>query len=156
MLQVSATGALFRSIHCTRTRTRRAKLPTQLRLFWRARCIVYPPPSRPEHTTSPMELVATLRLATLRSTLPQQRTPPRPSTPRMTLERQRSPRIARRLMPLLCVAAQARYLSLSPSPAWREEAQSRHALNSDGDATIIEALNYPLVFSVASLLCRGT
>ena len=45
---------------------------------------------------SPMELVTTLRLVMLRSTLPQQqhRTPPRPSTPRMTLKGQRNPRIA--------------------------------------------------------------
>ena len=45
---------------------------------------------------SPMELVATLRLAMLRSTLPQQQhhTPPRPPTPLMTLKGQRNPRIA--------------------------------------------------------------
>ena len=51
---------------------------------------------RPEHTMSPMELVATLRLAMLPSTLPQQhhRTPPRPFTPRIALEGQRNPRIS--------------------------------------------------------------
>ena len=45
---------------------------------------------------SPLELVATIRLAMLRSTLPQQQhhTPPRPCTPRMTLKGQRSPRRA--------------------------------------------------------------
>ena len=50
----------------------------------------------PEHTMSPMELVATIRLAMLRSTLPQQQhhTPPRPSTPCMTLKGQRNPHIA--------------------------------------------------------------
>ena len=51
---------------------------------------------RPEHTMSPMELVATLRLAMLRSTLQQQHhhTSPRPSTPCMTLKGQRNPRTA--------------------------------------------------------------
>ena len=65
-----------------------------------------PPPhhtteiGRPEPTMSPMELVATLLLAMLRSTLPQYHTPPRPSTPRMTLKGQRNPRkaVARRLL----------------------------------------------------------
>ena len=51
---------------------------------------------RPEHTMSPMELVATIRLAMLRSTLPQQHhhTPPRPSTSSMTLKGQRNTPIA--------------------------------------------------------------
>ena len=50
----------------------------------------------PGHIMSPIELVATIRPAMLRSTLPQQQhhTPPRPSTPRMALKGQRNPRIA--------------------------------------------------------------
>ena len=43
------------------------------------------------------------------------------------------------------LAAQARKLSLSASLGWAEEAQKRHARNSDGDAAIIEVLNYPLL-----------
>ena len=44
------------------------------------------------------------------------------------------------------LAAQARKLSLSASLGWAEEAQKRHARNSDGDAAIIEVLSYPLCF----------
>ena len=44
------------------------------------------------------------------------------------------------------LAAQARKLSLSASLGWAEEAQKRHARNSDGDAAIIEVLSYPLRF----------
>ena len=44
------------------------------------------------------------------------------------------------------LAAQARKLSLSASLGWAEEAQKRHARNSDGDAAIIEILSYPLCF----------
>ena len=40
------------------------------------------------------------------------------------------------------LAAQARKLSLSASLGWAEEAQKRHARNSDGDAAIIEVLSY--------------
>ena len=40
--------------------------------------------------------------------------------------------------------AQPRKLSLSASLGWAEEAQKRHARNSDGDAIIIEVLSYPL------------
>ena len=46
----------------------------------------------------------------------------------------------------LVLAAQARKLSLSASLGWAEEAQKRHARNSDGDAAIIEVLSYPLCF----------
>ena len=38
---------------------------------------------------------------------------------------------------------------------WRKP-KKRHARNSDGDAAIIEVLSYPLLFTVASLGCRGT
>ena len=44
------------------------------------------------------------------------------------------------------LAAQARKLSLSASLGWAEEAQKRHARNSDSDAAIIEVLSYPLCF----------
>ena len=54
------------------------------------------------------------------------------------------------------LAAEARKLSLSASLGWAEEAHKRHARNGDGDAAIIEFLNYPLCVSVASLGCRGT
>ena len=53
-------------------------------------------------------------------------------------------RVAARLCFVL--AAQARKLSLSASLGWAEEAQKRHARNSDGDAAIIEVLNCPLCF----------
>ena len=42
--------------------------------------------------------------------------------------------------------AQATKLSLSASFRRAEEARKRHARNSDGDAAIIEVLNYPLCF----------
>ena len=54
------------------------------------------------------------------------------------------------------LAAQVRKLSLSASLGWAEETQKRHARNSDGDAAIIEVFNCPLLFSAASLCCRGT
>ena len=44
------------------------------------------------------------------------------------------------------LAAQARKLSLSGSLGWAEEAQKRHARDSDGDAAIIEVMNYALCF----------
>ena len=44
------------------------------------------------------------------------------------------------------LAAQSRKLSISASLGWAEEARKRHARNSDGDAAIIEVLNYPLCF----------
>ena len=44
------------------------------------------------------------------------------------------------------LTAQARKLSLSASLGWAEEAQQRHARNSDGDAAIIEVLSYPPCF----------
>ena len=40
------------------------------------------------------------------------------------------------------LAAQARKLPLLVCLAWAEEAQKRHARNSDGDAAIIEVLSY--------------
>ena len=48
----------------------------------------------------------------------------------------------------LCIvlAAQARKLPLSASLEWAEEAQKRHARNSDSDVTIIEVLSYPPCF----------
>ena len=47
----------------------------------------------------------------------------------------------------LCFAlAKARKPSLSASLGWAQEAQKRHARNSDGDATIVEVLSYPLCF----------
>ena len=48
------------------------------------------------------------------------------------------------------LAAQAR-LSLSASLGWAEEAQKRHARNSDGNAAIVEVLSYAFVFSVVVL-----
>ena len=44
------------------------------------------------------------------------------------------------------LAARARKLPLSASLGWAEETQKRHALNSDGDAAIVEVLSYPLCF----------
>ena len=53
----------------------------------------------------------------------------------------------------LCIvlATQARKLSLSASLGRAEEAQKRHARNSDGDAAIIEVFSHP-VLSVSSLV----
>ena len=44
------------------------------------------------------------------------------------------------------LAAQAKKLSISAPLGRAEEAQKRHARNSDGDAAIIEVLNYLLFF----------
>ena len=44
------------------------------------------------------------------------------------------------------LAAQARKLPLLVCLAWAEEAQKRHARNSDSGAAIIEVLSYPLCF----------
>ena len=44
------------------------------------------------------------------------------------------------------LAAKASKLSLSTSLGWAGEAPKRHARNSDGDAAIIQVLNYPLSF----------
>ena len=51
------------------------------------------------------------------------------------------------------LAAQARKLSLSASLGWAEEAQKRHARNSDGDAAIIEVLSYCILCVFGRFAC---
>ena len=51
------------------------------------------------------------------------------------------------------LAAQARKLSLSASLGWAEEAQKRHARNSDGDAAIIEVLCYCILCVFGRFAC---